>query len=489
MSRRWTLVSFLLVLGLLIYVGLYLRGNFKTEIDRGTVERGVVTPTNSSLIVTREASDTIFAIDPDNSRRIAGPIDAPVRAILFLDFSNSSSIDMLRTFIKLSEEMDADLSVYLYSFPRYKNELSLPLSALFIESIKKNSLGEFVRWLVKGYPVSKKDTEEFVKKIGADPGVVFAEVKGESITKILAIEDLDLGVNFGVVLPPSCFINGVRIDGNKGYSEIRKIVDEHRSRSLQLINAGKKREDVYREIIKDGRKTAYQIKVSTGDDLEKIRKYPNLYEEDLRYVPYKGPYIAPVTIVMFVDYECPYSKRFFPVIKSAIERYSNDLRVFVKHYPLSTHKRSVEVAKTLASALYQKGFWTMFEKVMEYPEFTDEGRLMTIAAEVGLDVERLKTGREAEEIERYTLRDMEDGARLGVKTLPTIYINGVKYEGVMAPARLFNIIEIEREFANKLLKGGIKPERLYDTLVERNQFKNIVDMDRIIKKPYMEKIR
>ncbi len=487
MKRRWTIVSSLLIAAIIIYASFYLGNKNNTTVNQRGKEEGIRTPENSNIVVTLEPPGSIFAIRPDDLRRIAGASDAIVKVILFADFSNSSSIDALRSFLKIQKERDTRVSLYLYNFPVYKNELSLPLSNLFIESVKKNKMNDFVKWITEKDSLSREDLKQFINSIGIKPDSVFSDYKG---LKIPAIDDMNLGINFGVNFAPSYFINGLRIDGNKMYEEIARLVDEQVSKAEQLVASGINKSQIYEEIIKNGKTVAYQIKVTDRNNQQNSIKDANLIkEETLRFTPYRGERFAPVTLVLFVDYECPYSKRFYPTIKSAIEEYGKDLRVFVKHFPLSSHKKSISIAKILASALYQKKFWVLFDKVMQEPGFTDEDTIYRLASDLGLNIDDLKKYKDSNEIEKYTARDIEESSQFGIKTLPTIYVNGVRYEGVMSKAKLFRIIEIEREFARKLLKEGISMENLYDEIVERNRLKNIADMGKILKKPYIEKIR
>jgi protein-disulfide isomerase len=305
---------------------------------------------------------------------------------------------------------------------------------------------------------------------------------------------MNLGVNFGVSVPPAFFVNGLRVDGFTDNSRLRAVVDAQIRKAQEMIERGTDRRMVYDEIVKNGKETAFIVKVEDRDNTNKnigkgSGELPNIYEEDLRYVPIKGPRYAPVTIVVFLDYECPYSKRYYEVIKSVMERHEKDIRVFIKHFPLSTHQRSIEVAKYLASALAQKKFWLLFDKIMSYPEFADEKAILRFASEVQIDVDRLKELKDSENIRRFVENDMEKGYELQIKILPTTYINGIRYEGVLSTVKLSSIIEKELINANRLIESGVKMEELYDNLVRMNRVSNLTNLENKLKKPYMEKIK
>lgn len=487
MKRSWIIISILIVVGLLFYCGLFiLSGKDNKSVEDKTVRN----PKNTNIVVTLEPKDTIFKIFPDEKRLFFGDTNAIIKVILFVDFSNKSSLKMIDTFREIIG-LDKDVSLYLYSFPVYKNELSIPLSTIFILSIQNEKKEEFKKWIEGVEEIKKEDIIEFAGKNQIDKESIFQEYKENELSKLPALSDMNMGVNFGVGVPPTYFINGIRYSQEKGREEVEKLLITEKEKINQLIKNGIKREDVYNEIVKNGKEVAYKINVVDREKTEQDLSNKNtiITEEDLRYVPYKGPRYAPVTMVIFVDYECPFTKRYYPNVKSIIENYPEDVRVFIKHYPLSKHKRSIEVASYLAAALAQKNFWTLFDRIMENPEFVDDNKVMEIASELGIDTSILKEMKSSEKIKRYVENDMIKGDELGLTVLPTTFINGTKYEGVISVARLKKIIEQEKIEAEKLLAGGIKKEELYDNLVKKNRLKNLIDISKSKNKPYIEKIK
>jgi|GEM_PF-2163897 len=493
MKRNWIMVSILVLMALIAYAGFFIYSNKMYEKQKIDTKTNVRNPENTNIIVKQEPSDTIYKIFPDDSRLFYGKEDAIVKIILFADFSNYRSIEVIKIFKQLIEE-NADISLYLYSFPIYKNELSLPLSNLFILSLNAGKKSDFEIFINKNV-INKEDISDFANKYGIDISRVFHEYREGDLSKLPALNDMNIGVNFGVTVPPVYFINGLRIEGLRSSEEIRHLLIDHLTKAHSLLKSGVKRGDIYKEIVKDGKEVAYRISIQErkeeSDNREKISNNmevpANIYEEDLRYVPYKGARFAPVTMVIFVDYECPYTKRFYISLNAVMKKYENRLRVFIKHYPLSTHKKSSDIAKILASALTQRKFWILFEKIMEEPDFPDEKRIVEIAPSLGIDIRMLLKMRDSEQVKRYVENDVEKGNELGITVLPTSYINGVRYEGVISAAMLEKIIESELKLAEKLKEEGITEESLYDTMVKRNKFKNLLNKG--IKKPYIEKIK
>ncbi|MCX7942968.1 MAG: thioredoxin domain-containing protein [Deltaproteobacteria bacterium] len=486
MKRRWVLSSVILMIAIVVYISFFIFSPFEKKVKVQN-SNGNRDPSNTNIVVTLEPPDTVYKIIPHPSRLIYGQDDAIVKVILFADFSNKKSSEALRTLKELVNSNNS-VAVYLYSFPIYQNEFSIPLSNLFLISIDKGKKGDFVNFIENTVIKDESSIIDFVERHKIDVQKVFEQYLENELSKLPALDDMNLGVNFGVKIPPTFFVNGVRVDGLKTKDELQTIIENELAKAEKILDAGVNRSEVYHLIVKNGKETAYKVKVvDRVEHKEKTVIDDNIYEEDLRFVPIRGPRYAYVTIVVFVDYECPYTKRFFRILNSLYKNYEKDVRIFVKHYPLSTHKRSYEVAKILAAALVQRKFWVLFEKIMETPEFTDEEKIYDIAMNNGIDLEQLKSMRDSDRVKKYVEDDLIKGRELGIKVLPTTYINGVRYEGVLSSSFLEKIIKDEKRLAERLIGEGIKMEELYDNIVRRNKVKNFFTKG--IQKPYIEKIK
>ncbi|HZH34460.1 MAG TPA: thioredoxin domain-containing protein [Pyrinomonadaceae bacterium] len=141
--------------------------------------------------------------------------------------------------------------------------------------------------------------------------------------------------------------------------------------------------------------------------------------------PAKGTANAPVTVVMFTDYECSACRRTHPALTEVLKGFGDKVRFVVRDFPLTDiHPRAFRAAEA-ANAAHAQG------KFFEYIEFLykgelDDASLKKYAAQTGLDPKRfdadLASGKFAAEIRK----DKRDGANYGIKGTPTIYVNGVR---------------------------------------------------------------
>jgi diadenylate cyclase len=155
-----------------------------------------------------------------------------------------------------------------------------------------------------------------------------------------------------------------------------------------------------------------------------------------------GPVDAPVTLLQYGDYECPYCGRIHPVVRELRERMGERLRFVFRHFPLdSVHPRARRAAEAAEAAASQGRFWEMHDLLYENQEHLGDEDLRRYAAELGLDV-----GRFAEDLaeHRHAGRVQEDrrtGEGSGVGGTPAFFVNGVRYMGPLDLDGLLGAIE------------------------------------------------
>ncbi len=143
--------------------------------------------------------------------------------------------------------------------------------------------------------------------------------------------------------------------------------------------------------------------------------------------PIKGSPAARVTLVEFVDYECPHCKRLQPVLRQLVDEYRGDVRVFFKHYPLPQHENARLAAEAAVAAHKQGKFWQFEEKLWANQDSLGPADLEKYAKEAGLDVAKWRQEKEAAATKVRVQRDKAEGGILGLSSTPTVYINGREY--------------------------------------------------------------
>jgi protein-disulfide isomerase len=150
-------------------------------------------------------------------------------------------------------------------------------------------------------------------------------------------------------------------------------------------------------------------------------------DEDRDHV--QGPRTAPVTLVEYGDYECPYCGEAYPIIKELQARTGDELRFVFRNFPISTsHPHAEQAAEAAEAAAAQGRFWEMHDTLYENQRRLDLDDLETYAEKLSLDVERFaKELFEHVHAERVR-EDFMSGVRSGVNGTPTFYINGRRHD-------------------------------------------------------------
>lgn len=149
-----------------------------------------------------------------------------------------------------------------------------------------------------------------------------------------------------------------------------------------------------------------------------------------------GSIDAKVVVTEFGDYECPACSAAHPVTKALQEKYKDnaDVAFVFRHYPLPQHRHAVLSAQFAEAAALQGKFWEMHDKLFETqkawsPMRTTEDIFLGYAADLGLDVERVKTDVKSADVQARINADKAAADMIGINSTPTFYVNGAKQPG------------------------------------------------------------
>ncbi len=156
--------------------------------------------------------------------------------------------------------------------------------------------------------------------------------------------------------------------------------------------------------------------------------FERVYAIPLDGAPARGPDGAPVTIVEFSDFQCPFCARTQPLLTEAREKYGERLRIVYKHFPLSFHPVALPAAIAAAAAQEQGKFWELHDVLFAQGQSLSADRLEDYAKQAGLDVERFRRDLAARraEYERRVQQDYRHGLEADVRGTPALYVNGRK---------------------------------------------------------------
>jgi protein-disulfide isomerase len=177
-------------------------------------------------------------------------------------------------------------------------------------------------------------------------------------------------------------------------------------------------------------------------------KPPPVFRAEVSLVgdPFKGSEKAPVTIVKFEDFHCPFCKQVQPTFNELLSRYNGKVRLVHKDLPLeSIHPQARQAAEAARCAYEQGKFWEYHDKLYANSPKASTDDLKSYAKEIGLDVDSFDRCFASGKYKAVVQQDLNEGAKLGLTGTPTIFINGREISGNQ-PLEAFEAI-IDEELA------------------------------------------
>jgi thiol-disulfide isomerase/thioredoxin len=145
--------------------------------------------------------------------------------------------------------------------------------------------------------------------------------------------------------------------------------------------------------------------------------------------PSLGPADAPVTLVLFTDFECTYCARLAPVLDQVHQRYPKDVRIVFKNFPLRSHRFAAQAAMAALAAHDQGQFWPFHDRLFQHYNRLNLKKVEEIREELGLDADRFEAKMKEPALQGLIRRDMAEGNAAGVSGTPAVFINGKRYRG------------------------------------------------------------
>ncbi|MDQ3035529.1 MAG: DsbA family protein [Myxococcota bacterium] len=143
--------------------------------------------------------------------------------------------------------------------------------------------------------------------------------------------------------------------------------------------------------------------------------------------PMRGAPMAPVTIVEFSDFECPYCGRAHPILDELLREFEGQVKIVFRNYPLSGHPRAMPAARAAVAAGRQGKFWEMADLLFGHQRALEDEDLTRYAQQLELDLERFHGDLQSSATQAAIERDREEGRRLGVEGTPTFFVNGRRF--------------------------------------------------------------
>jgi protein-disulfide isomerase len=258
--------------------------------------------------------------------------------------------------------------------------------------------------------------------------------------------DTAAGNKIGANGTPAFFINGVSLSGAQPFDAFKARIDEELKKAEALVAKGTPRAKVYDAIMKNA-----QASVAAAPAAAQAEAGPEadtkVWKVEPGNGPARGPKNAPITMVVFSDFQCPFCSRIEPTIAKIEQDYPGKIRVVWKNFPLSFHQNAKPAANAAMAAGEQGKFWEMHAKLFANQQQLDRASLDKYAGELGLNMGKFKAAMDAKKYDSLIDADMKEGSAVDVSGTPATFVNGRKIGGAY-PYETFKKV-VDQELAKK----------------------------------------
>ncbi|MFO0574399.1 MAG: thioredoxin domain-containing protein [Polyangia bacterium] len=359
---------------------------------------------------------------------VKGPKDAKVTIVQWSDFQCPFCSRVEPTITELMKLYPKDVRVAFKQLPlSFHDKAHLAAEA----SLAAKEQGKFWEYHAKLFAnqgaLDRPSLEKYAQELGLNMKKFTAALDGGKY-KQKVDDELAEGQKIGANGTPAFFVNGKSLSGAQPLEAFKAKVDQA-LKDVEAMTKGKRiaAAKIYDEIMKSAVEKAAPPPAQDGGEEED----KTVYKVEAGDGPSFGPKDAPVTIVEFSDFQCPFCSRVVPTLKKIKESFPGKVRVVWRNYPLSFHKDAPLAAEAAMAANAQGKFWEMHDKLFENQRALDRASLEKYAQELGLDLARFKADLDSNRYKSAVQGDVDYGNQLpgGGMGTPTFFINGRKIAG------------------------------------------------------------
>jgi protein-disulfide isomerase len=159
--------------------------------------------------------------------------------------------------------------------------------------------------------------------------------------------------------------------------------------------------------------------------------------------PTKGPATAPVEIIEFTDFQCPFCERAFPTVAKVLNDYGDKIHFVYRHFPLNGHPQARPAAEAAACAAEQGKFWPYHDRLFGDQSKLGDADLKQSAKALGMDATQFNTCVDSRKYKDEVDADIRAGEEVGVNGTPAFFINGRELTGAQPYEAFKSVIDDE----------------------------------------------
>ncbi len=411
-----------------------------SSCGRGADE--TLAPTKGALGEEAPAETNTYRI-PIEGAPVLGENTAPVTIVFFSDYECPYSARGHKTIAALREARGKDVRVVVHHNPLPFHERARPAALAAIAASEQGKFWEMHERLFENHrSLSDADLERIAGEVGLDLARWRDALKSPRTIEALD-KDIALSKSLGVRGTPTFFFNGHKLVGAQELAEIDKIVTQERARASALIARGMRAEEVYDTLM---RRAVAPSAEEPAEECDGQSEEANAAEDKIEEVgvgtaPIRGKADAPITVVIFSDFECAFCARGESTMRELEEQFPGKIRFAYRNRPFDFHEHARLAARAALAAGEQGRFWEYHDALLSHQDALDRASLERYATELHLDMGRFSEALDSERTEAAIKADIADAERLEIKGTPTFFVNGRRLVGARSIEEFRALVE------------------------------------------------
>ena len=401
------------------------------------------------------------------------PKTAQVSIVAFEDFECPFCAKANKTITKLQESYGEKLQVVFMHNPLAFHKLALPAAMLAAAADKQGKFWEVHDLLFEAEgKLSGEVFDGVVTRSGLDMETLEKDFSNPDLIAFVKRSQA-IAADLGVAGTPSFLVNGHSLGGAKPFEAFQAIIDAE----LKLADKADRRGESWikeRQAANKPKLNGYlyegKVPPALPNQEPEEPELPEISETVYKVSVHEndgqiGPKDAPVTLVIFSEFECPYCAKIKPTLKKLQEVFGSKLRIVFKHNPLAFHEHAKGASEAALCAKEQGKFWEMHDTLFAHQDKLGADDLKGYARELGLDPARFSTCMQERRFSNQIAQDQALAASVGARGTPNSFVNGRQIQGAQ-PQRVFEaIIGEELKKAEAQIAKGADPSGLYAHII------------------------
>jgi protein-disulfide isomerase len=371
---------------------------------------------------------------------IQGAKDALVTIVEYSDFQCPFCARVEPTLDQVLKAYAGKVRLAWHNLPLPFHDMAKPAAVAAMAAHQQGKFWAMHDLLFKNQAnLGEEAMEGYAKQIGLNMAKFKAALTDERLAKAVDAE-IAAGGKIGVRGTPAFFINGTFLSGAQPFERFQERIDEELTKAKALVKKGTPRLKVYDTLMKQAKA---EVAPPSNAAAAAANDPPKKVEVD--NAPARGAKKAPITVVVFSDFECPFCSRIEPTLVELEQLFPGKVRVVWKNFPLSFHNRAKPAAEAALAANEQGKFWQMHATIFKNQNALEDADLEKYAKGIGLDMEKFRAATASHKFASAVDADMKQGSSLGVEGTPATFVNGRLVVGAQPLDAFKEIVQKELE--------------------------------------------